>query len=757
MLLSLYNYLNGTSPHIRWMDVEAQSKVNMYYGYADTPDATPTPRTPVQIRRNGVARNYFAYNAGANFRRDLPIGWFLEQGGGGLMPTFVEVGSVFGPLTPTNADNAAGCTGTIASWTTTHIIGVGTNFKSKLYMGAFLYQDSTTEYRQVIQVVSDTECYVASAFSGNVGTAWGVTFLRGISDIADGPFTKWMQVSTDVAASVYAVSGTIRYLKVILTLVYNDYQESDPIYRASYQGVVIGGTTYEPDATLGAFLSFAKMNKNISGIRCYATATDSILHPSYNDWVVADTDYFLIQEYPFDSLSSSGINWAVENWFETLYRIPIGHITKDVVDGAKASGAQTLGGNLAHAATYSRSYLTPRFAVQTARGGVGIVAVDQDDSTLRLSSYDGDGAHEDDNFPNDVLDSNNQRQIYTLQSRGEMLGMGIFYDKIAVVKRTETEIIDLQSNLQSIVSRRGILATPIGLFIPGRAGITLLPWDGGAPTIINIGWRNRYDGTERTSDATLPRVTDSSRSAIVAGYNPVFREAWFYLVTLDADGTSRNLSYRYSMESRKWNCREVGCGTTSPNTLAAFVTGKDNTFSILFGQTTADGSANRTNNGILEYPNMNSGTNYDSDTVSRYEDSVLYDGSSHNNDTSSNKGIFTRLLLAFGDLYGIFGQVILDKFFIDHQSFTKSGYVAGQFEIKLFANNDYELGQTMDTKTHPFGTDYPRPRGVPRRGQISSLMMQIQINDAAHLYQYKNFIIRGLELMFGSGERMGNT
>jgi len=54
-----FQFSNGVTPHTRWLGVEAQSKVNLYYGYNNGTSLPPTMRQPIQIKKHGSARSFF--------------------------------------------------------------------------------------------------------------------------------------------------------------------------------------------------------------------------------------------------------------------------------------------------------------------------------------------------------------------------------------------------------------------------------------------------------------------------------------------------------------------------------------------------------------------------------------------------------------------------------------------------------------------------------------------------------------------------
>jgi len=729
----------GAYPHVEHLLLEQLAKQNIYYGTAASEDATPTMYTPVQVLKKTAARNYFAYT-GPNYRRTLPIDWYLERGGGGLIGDFTETGSVSSPIGVLGT--WATGTGTVSAASTATLTGSGTVFTTQLKVGGLIAFGS--DIYQVVQIISDTSAVINTATTQS-GASFDYDSVA--VSVDDGNATDWLKIYYALDSSAVTAD---QYTKIAITVLYGA-QESDPIWRANFKG-----TAQYPEIFLGLAVNFAKMNKNITGFRIYAACSDSTVNPAFSDWITSDTEYLLHQEVPLDELSDALTSWYAEPWDQQVYHFACNQITRASFNAVLAAGASNLKAELGHAPTWNvRTILTPRFGISTARGGVGIVAVDQDDNTVRLSNYNGDGAHEDDNFPVALTDNSDLRLRYLLQSLGEMIGMEIVNDKIVAIKRSEFETVDFQSGLSAIfkndtVARRGILNTRVGLFLPGRNGIKLLAADGTGLLTVNPRWANRYDGSERTSDGTLARVTDAARANIIAGYNPIYDEAWFTLVTLDADNTSRNLCYRVSLSKLTWRCREVGCGST--NAVNFFATGTNNTFFIGFGHSAADGAPNRTNNGILKYPNLSTGTNYTSDTVTRFEDSVLYDGSYDNNDTSSSKGITTRLLFQLGNFYSLLKQVIPWSVMVDAWGDAKSSWPSARYEMKFYANDDYP--NAFDTKTHPLLSP-GFPRKLQPRGQISSMAMEININETTNLHKIKDFEVSLIEIPYLEQLRSG--
>jgi hypothetical protein len=729
--LNGYTWSNGAYPHIRWNDNESLTKIVMYYGSAASFDAAPTQRKPLCFRRYNASRGFFYRDSSALLT--LPSDWYAELQGGGLLPDYQTVGS---PTSPNNAASytfsATGCDGTIATWTTTTLTGALTNFTSKLKIGQMIWQVETGQARQVIRVNNNTECIIDYAFDANPSTnyTWGVGTGVNSANITDNNLvgiTITAEAQDEVEADLQNTVG----LRVLVTVVYEGYQESDPIYRAYFiAGTWALMTQRWADIALGLQVDPSRLNRNISALRVYCAKTDSSAYSNYADWPEADSDYILMYEAKMNEAPSQSRHWTLTNTDQTCFSFAVPTITKSYYKSKV--GSITLAGALAHASDTTRSYLTPRFGARVARGGgVGIVAVDQDDFTLRLSSYDGYAFHNDDNFPDVATDSNKLRQKISLTARGELIGLDVVNDMLVAIKRTEIELVDLQSGSQRVVkedvlSRKSIVKGKKGLYWAGKSGLRLLPNDGTEIKTINPLWVNLYNGDLRTADNVYPRVADTDRNQIIAGSDPLYDQVWFYLPTRREDGTVEYLCHRFDETTELWESRELNIGTNK--TVQGFCTRKDNTFSIFYGHSTSS-------RGILQYPNRAGNFYWEDDVTSA--------------DVSASKGIPLRIRFNCGEIYSIRQDKTLYDAIMDFSSSLKTGQ-NGFIIMKLYAN-----GETMPFDTEYFRVDgYGETRFLEPRSNIEQLEVEIMLQEGNEL-AFKEFELSTLSLRFQARIRLG--
>ena len=742
---------NGAVPHIRWNNVEAQVRALLYYGSAASVDASPTMRKPLALERESSARNYFYYGASTALLT-LPANWYAELGGGGLIPAFETVGTIASPK-GTNLRSAI--TGTVTVTPGTTVTGTGTAFTSELEVGQYIFittSNNNDQAKRIATINSDTVLTVETAYVGTGAIQTCYAYEVQAAEIEDTSGIDWLKLSAFIAADATSITTNYRGLLMYATVMYDsDAQESDPVWALAADG----DQRYVPVSII-ARINFARMSKRISGLRFYHCIVEYSASGGFGAAAIlkSASDYKLIYELPFHSLPTSGTVWSKLNRGYSgeaegtessgyIYKAIVPDLTYSFVNTKLAAAPSNIYSNIQHAVDTARSYLTPRFGINTMRAGSGIVVADESDSMLRVCNINGAAIIETDNFPDVTVDNAGSRLKIPLLSRGELIGLEVTNDKIVAIKRMEIETIDLQSGLQTIISvdtvaRRGIISTPGGLFLPGRNGINLLPITGGPPLIANPLWSNRYNGTERTTDNANSRISDSARLAIVAGYNPIYKDVWFHITTLDADGTSRNLSYRYFLEDNRWFAREVGCGTS--NAVNFFITRKDNTFSIGFGHSTTG-----SDNGILKYPNLDTGANYTNDTVSNYEDSVS------SADASASKGITTKLLISIGNLYNLVQNAVLYELLIDSLGVMKAA-TSGTYNIKIYANNEFPT--TFDSKTQAYDSK-PSPRKITPRGLLERVLIELSLG-TSNLSNYKQFLISSLYVGAVTQKRVGN-
>jgi len=733
-IYSNFNPSNGQYPHIRWDDFEAQTAAFLFYGFSSAPDNYPTPRRPLRIQRYTSDRKYFYQNS-SDALVTLSKNWYVDSGGGGLIPAFKTVGSISAPID--FFGQLIKLTGTVSigagsSW----VAGTGTLFLSECRVGQYI---AIVGSRRIISILSDTTLVVESQFNDSGSGLDGYVVAPQDAEIDDISGDKWLKIRAYTTGEVRETYNTDISKKtaarIYITVTYDDgTKENDPIYQLFCDPTAATLDQEFTDVSFVVGVNFAKMNKRISGLRFYYNAVD-VSKIGFSGVPDASSDYKLVYELPFNSYDSQS-TWTLDSSnqllgsadTEYIYRVVVPDFKYSFVNSKLQSGVPSVKDNIGHEVDTNRSYLTPRFSVSASRGGGGIRIVDQGDSVLRLSSYNGSGIHEEDNFPDVTLDNVSQRQKIFLQSRGELIGLGVASGNVLAFKRTELEIVNLVANNQQIIpidciARKSIISTPYGVFWAGRAGIFLFASDGSGIKIVNPLWKNLYDGTLRTDDGANPRISDSDRANIIAGYNPVYREVWFYLPTRDPDGTLRKLCYRYFIEQNEWRARELNIGTDS--SVQLFTTRRDNTFTIGYGHSTSS-------TGLLAYPTTHPSMLWEDDVQG----------------VSANKGIPTRLAINVGEFYGISQNAVLYSIFVDAIGKMKPD-TSGRFNIELYANRETVA---FEKKAQIYDKP-PIPRLVPPRGPIERLKIVLSLPQSNA--NYKDWTISQITLEFLERQRLG--
>lgn len=734
---STFNSSNGAVPHIRWADFEAQTAAFFYYGQSTAADNYPNQRNPLRIQRYNADRKYFYTNSSTSLIT-LDDNWFLDMGGGGLIPAFEQTGTMSAPKTGRISTDLTALTGTITVNGTTAVTGAGTAFLTECAIGQYIQStiSSAIEVRRIATITDDTNLTVESAFAQSGSPAGD--FVSPANDITvdDISGQNWLKIRAYTISeqeTAYSQTMTTRSgARVYATVTYDEgTKESDPVWQGFFnsgQDVSVNAFT---DVSLLLWVNFAKMNKRISGLRFYYDFID-LETLTFSNVPDASSDYKLVFDLTFHTYQSN-VTWSNDTTEADgyTYKAILPDFKFSFINPILLAGATNVKVNIGHEVDTNRSVMSPRFGVSASRGGGGVMVVDQSDSILRMSNYNGDGVHEEDNFADVTLDNVNLRQKIFLQARGELIGLGVANNNVLAFKRTEIEIINLISNVQQIIpvdciARKSIISTPDGVFWAGKAGIFFFPADGSGIRIVNPLWKNLYDGTLRTDAGTSPRITEANRKLIVGGYNPVYRDVWFYLPTLDPDGTSRNLCYRYFLDYGQWRAREFNIGSDS--TVQFFTTRKDNTFTVGYGHSTSA-------NGLLEYPTGTSSLFWEDDVTAA--------------DATASKGIPTRLVMNIGELYNSAPNSFIHDIYVDAVGEMKSG-TTGYYTIEFYANGE---ANAFDTKTHRFDQP-PLRRKVTARGGIDELKLALSLPSTS-LSDFKRWDISNITASFNQKEKLG--
>jgi hypothetical protein len=638
----------GDSPLIRWMPVEAQNKVTLYYG-----DSTETPnmKRPLQIRKG----KYLA---------EQP----KEESFSVTTSTGSQTQFRFGDWVGYNPLN--------------EFMGVSTDTVNT-FAGKFVLVDGWYVDRG----------HMTCSFDNDGTASIPTTTLSGTTTTPIGEGLQVSLVLSQSAPSAIDVGNRVD-MRVIMTALYfgkdgTAYQESDPIFQGFYQRAIAG---YQSVLTPTIYADMGKLNRNIAGVRiyqdCHIFTYDKDLISA--GWVDTPSNYLQVEDVLFTATtwtSSSSTNYTYSRVASELnYTISYAQ--------AKASGANTLLANLGHAPDTNRSYMTPRYAVRQKRGQTSAIWVDQDDTMLRGTGYSGDGVHMDDGFADVTVDNSNAVLKIPLEGKGEILGMVSYRGAIWVIRAAELEIVSFDGRTELLacdcVSRGSIQLignsdAPSGLMWAGRSGLWIASADGGNFKIFNQNWKNLYDGT-KLDTSNVSYISDDARENIIVGYEPLYNETWVQIETrLDAGGTEY-VQYRYNHSSDKWNQRTIDVS----GGIKYFTHRKDGTLVIGYGA------------GLLTYPNRDA---YAAGTA--YEDALTK--SNPTTWTSSSNGIETSLKINIGSFYSLNQLTALIDLILDYTGTSTNS--AGTFQVSFYANSSTTAFQTLTydvSKKPKFRMAYPR-------------------------------------------------
>lgn len=526
-------------------------------------------------------------------------------------------------------------------------------------------------------------------------------------------------------------TGYQNNLRMYATMLYADandesvHQESDPIFQLSLKPT-LNNKFARPIITVA--INPALINKSFIGIRFYTAISDQN-DLNYLFWVDDPAEYLLAYE-----LLTTTVGWELNTDTEYCILNTIDQFTAVDIDEIVTSNPTNILASLNHSIDLNRSYMTPRFGVKASRQQGAVIVVDEGDRNLRLSCYDGDGVHQEDNFPDVTLDNKGERQQIELTGHGELLGLAIMRGVVYAFKSTELEKYDLQSGLRDIIPidfyakkslvKIGVSDNPNGLLWSGNSGIYYLPIGGGKPQLISKRISNLYDGSKMIDDGVTPYMTDTYRSGIVGGYDQLYREAWIHTeINKKAGGGTEYLNFRYNFDVNKFFVRKLNV----TGSRASFFYGRldDHSFTI--------GTPSR----ILKYPNRaTTGSSHP------YEDDVTSAG------VSASKGFETKLRINLGSLYGLQQSPVLwDSIFDYIASVVGSEAVT----IRAYANG---ITTAFDTKTFALNNTKGVPMLFEAIGQAENVELEFELTDA-NLHNYKRLDIRQIDVRYLVQPRIG--
>jgi len=747
----------GTTPHNRWLPVDAQKKVDLALGDSSNP---PAMRNLQRIQLN-AAKPLFNYNQ--NYLLTLPANWDAETIGG-LCTYYSSKGTAGAPTiaafaneivtihNDTNADGIAGSNFLQFNYSFTQAAIAGStlvNLRMAVTLEFDGYQESDPVYRSYMQCPQDNVPSV-TINTVSINPATMPKHLTAINFYAtshnnDISAADWVDADSDYVLYYSFPINSNQYNNLGVLTNYTSagvnwslYPTSQYCYVLTCAAIIGTGATYNVG-------TINPMAYTPSG--AYNVGDILVLNGGSGDASVQVTNVATVPgvfgvEYLSVSLINNGTSgYATTFYFTTCHRggsiIPQTSPASVVVAAINpiyatfTSTNGTLAGELAHATDKVRTLLKPPYLVKTARNQAAIHVVAQDDSTLRMSCYDGAGSHEDDNFPDVTVDANANKQIIFLNGRGVMQGLEISRDTVYVFRNTEAEAFDLQSGVQQIfdidfLAKDSLVKSQYGITWAGRSGIYLMPESGASIRTINPLWQNKYDGSLMTDDGITPYITDSYRSAIISGYDPFTKSVWFhYQQTVKAGaGNTEYECARYYFESDKWSFRKLGGSITVK----------------YFSQTTKVGGSGSANmligysGGILRYPNIVGSYPYDDLETSA---------------GGAGSGFETDLTINIRDLYSQVQNANLYCFLIECNGASITG--AGNYVVEFFANQETDAFDTQYIAVDRVGEFV----NIDARGDIDSLRIRISLPTSA-LSDFKKMDISRIVLGFKTNGRIGN-
>lgn len=525
--------------------------------------------------------------------------------------------------------------------------------------------------------------------------------------------------------------GTNQYaLRMYGTMLYagavgeDIHQESDPIFHLSLRPAAPNSWA-RPIITV--YINPALINKNFVGIRFYM-AVNNINDLALTEWIDDPSDYL----YSYDLLTTS-LGWAIDTADEYAYSNEVDEFKLADRERIITSGPTNIFDQLNHPIDVNRAYQTPRYATKAGRSQGSVIVWDEGDRKIRMSSYDGDDNHQEDNFPDVTTDNVGQRQQTELTGHGELLGLASMRGVIYAFKSTELETYDLQSTIRDLVpcdfyAKKslmgvGVADNPNGLLWSGNSGIWYLPIGGGRPVMVSAKISNLFDGSKMVDhDGVTPYMTDAYRQGILCGYDQTYREAWIQMqINKKSTVGSEYLCFRYNFDVAKFYVRELNI----TGSRAAFFYGKPDDHSFTIGTPTM----------ILRYPYRVA-----LGAASIYEDEVTSAG------LTASKGIPTKIRINIGSLYGLQASFVPWDLLIDYIASVTNSRAA---DIVVYAN-----GIAVDTKTIALDTLKPPPMMIEPIGQTESLEIEISL-PAANLVDFKKLEIRQIDVRYLSQRRIG--
>ena len=540
-ILHTYNYANGAEPHLRWIGLDDQRSAMLLYGDSNLPVGK---RIPVLIQSENE-RKYF-FNVFGNEAFSLPKGFYLEMGGG-LIPSFTEVGTAKVPLVTGDAIETTIEDPVNNPW---------------LYVRVAV-TSSASGKDSILQKIYVTCVYNGFQESDPILKA----YLNLNSATPDSPLSGFLKARINPARMPKNLTSLRIYVanKDIDTGVasFADWIESAAEYQRYYEILInekptdaefLSGTAgWTPDFSDDNYRllfpgagDIETNDPNIQGI----SLVESLGHqPIFERERIQ-------ARFGDKSPGAGGTLVVLDGDDRTLYVSTItgsgaptyNNFIKSTVDSKGRPILLSLNGQgelkgIAVAGNAVGGFYRSTVTLNDLRTGV-LVTIIQVDCWASSSIFPtGEG-----------IDFAGQSGLYMLSLPNEINPSGLSWKEFAA-----------------------------GTVEPASRGPVLL---------LNPNWKNWYDGTLKTGDGISPFLTQQARKAILTGYEPTFREKIFFMRALDENGDeAENLLVRFN--GKGWTVRPV------PFIVRWFSQRKDGTLTI------------GTEDSILMYPNRELGNIYE--------------------------------------------------------------------------------------------------------------------------------------------------
>lgn len=739
---------NGTTPHVDFIAIEDQRKVNIFYTDSSTPQVA---RQAIQVMKRDE-RSYLP-SAGTSAVAQIIVGTPVS---GDEITVVSGYGAVRYNCDSQTADQIAtsitngnlDVTAVNAAGTITVTANAGGTTGNSFYM--------VTDTAQ-LQVSNVSQGATSSGTRYFEGGAVGGSYLRALpagwyceSDygilnpffLARGtttsPYTAntngtiydqlgttsnrpWMITNSKRTTDVAIDSNSYTLQRVYLAGEYglSGYQRSDPFMQLFIESN--NTTTGSSVSSHYLGINFALMNKELYDLTFYACQHNS------NTWIDSSSEYFLCYTVNIQSTNTNcGFANVTTAGVSQIYTLVISGttnyltITPTTISEAENSGANNLQSALNHEVDKNRSYTTPRFARIATQGDGSVVVTDDGDNAFRIANHNGSGALEDDNFPDVTTDVSGNRLKVKTSGVGVMLGIEILDGIIHIIRGNSVELYDLQGVFQreykiDCVAKSSIHVTPYGIAFAGKASIFLIPIGGGEIIAINPLWEDYYNGSLYVTGTTTQYVTDTYRNAIIAGYDEVYKESWFN-IQVNTASSSEIRNFRYNYASGKWTVRKINTTSTVKNFLNSRVS---KAFRVVTGTS------------VLEYPVITGSQ--------RFEDDVRINGAGSYFSQSLSVPLDATINIAqFDD--EVQGKT-LTGWKLNFEGSSTDTY--GMITVDFLANNE----------TTAFDTQYVRMdelmlwRGVTPRGSLERLRIRFYSSDDVNLglFDVKKILLKFID------------